>query len=314
MASFIYSFNYDYHYDELCKLESRQLFEQQQEKKLLFSDIEIDPSISPFIKSRFKILLTSEGYNGLIKKIKEEDIQAEGFKAEYLVLDGDTTEYTKRLKKLRDVGYSIEGEPDYDKPTIIYSICFYENLWYFGILTKHNPDWHKHKKKPQSFSNSISMNVAKTLVSIASKGNKHKNLLDACCGVGTILLEACCTGFTIEGCDINEKAVIHTQENLIHYNYSTIVHHSDIGELNRGYDAIIIDLPYNLYTQSTDETVLSIIQSSAKLATRLVIVSISDITPFIEQSGLETIDYTTVEKRGKSRFTRKIWVCEKHTR
>ena len=33
-------------------------------------------------------------------------------------MDGDTTEYAERLNKLRDIGYAIEGYPDYYKPTI----------------------------------------------------------------------------------------------------------------------------------------------------------------------------------------------------
>ncbi len=309
--SYIYSFRYDYHHNELCKLESRQIFDKEEKNNLLFSNVKVDPSISPFIKNRFEIILSSENYSELLKNIKEENIRIDGFKAEYLILDGDSAEKPERREKLKDIGYRIEGQPDFDNPSITYSICFYKNVWYFGVLTKHNTDWLKHNDKPSSFSNSICIKIAKTLVSIASTGNINNKLLDACCGVGTIMLEACISGFNIEGCDINSKTCKHTRQNLAHYNYTTTVYCSDVKDLNKKYSAAIIDLPYNLFSYSNDLITANIIKSTAKLAARIVIVSISDIETIIKKSGLKIHDFCTVQKRGKSKFTRNIWVCEK---
>ena len=144
-----------------------------------------------------------------------------------------TPAYSERLQKLRDIGYRIEGEPNYYSPTITYAICNYKNVWYFGILIKKNADWLKHKKKPYSFSTSIDMDIAKALVSIASKGEKTYQLLDACCGVGTVMLEACISGFKIDGCDINWKACKHARLNLAHYNYTAKVYCSDVKDLDK---------------------------------------------------------------------------------
>jgi len=309
--NYIYPFNYKDHHNELCKLESMHLFEKEEKNKLLFSNIKIDSSISAFIKNRFEIILSSENYSDLIKKIKKENIHVEEFKVEYLILDGDATTYAERLQKLRDIGYSIEGESNYYTPIITYAICHYKNIWYFGILIKKNMDWLKHKNKPCSFSNSLDIFLAKTLVNIASKGDKTKSLLDACCGVGTVMLEACFSGFKIEGCDINWKAIRHTRQNLAHYNYTANVIGSDIKDLDKKYDAAIVDLPYNLYAYSNDLIISNIIESTAKLTTRIVIVSISDITNLINDIGFRISGSCNVGKKGKSKFARKIWVCEK---
>ena len=226
-------------------------------------------------------------------------------------MEGDATAYAERLNKLRDIGYSIDGAPDYYTPSITYSICYYKNVWYFGILIKQKTDWQKHKKKPYSFSNSISIYIAKALVSIASKGNKTNKILDACCGVGTVLLEGCISGFNIEGCDNNSKAYKHTIDNLSHYNYTTNVYLSDIKDHNKKYDSAIIDLPYNLYTYSNDAIISNIIESTAKLTDRIVIISISNVETIIKKSGLKITDSCTVEKRGTINFIRNVWVCEK---
>jgi tRNA (guanine10-N2)-dimethyltransferase len=309
--SYIYSFNYDYHHTELCKLESRQIFDEVVRDKLLFSNIKVDPSISSFIKNRFEISISADSYSRLLDKLKEENICCQGFKAEYMLLEGDPTEYTERLKKLKDIGTLIEGKPDVQNPSIIYSLCNSNDIWYFGVLVKRNTDWRKHKNKPYSFSNSLCIHIAKTLASVASKGNKTTKLLDACCGVGTVLLEACYAGLSIEGCDINLKSIKHTKQNLEHYKYTSNVYCMDIKDLTQKYDAAIIDLPYNLYSYSDDVITSNIIESTVKLSSRIVIVSKSDIEAVIKKSGLKIIDFCTVEKRGRSTFTRSIWVCEK---
>ena len=292
-------------------MESRQLFSKEVKDKLLFSNIKIDPSISPFVKNRIEIISSSRSYIDLLSKIEKLNIQLEGFNVEYLILHGDLLKRTQRREKMKEIGYPIEGEPDFDNPLVTYSLSKYDGMWYFGYLVKQNTDWLNHKKKPCSFSNSICMHIAKSLVTISSRGDKGSQLLDVCCGVGTIMLEGCSSGFKIEGSDINLKACQHTRKNLLHYNYTAKVYHSDIKDIQNKYDAAIIDLPYNLYSYSNETITESIIQSTAKITNRLVIVSISNIEEIIISAGLKVYDYCTVEKRGKSTFTRKIWVCEK---
>ncbi len=309
--NYIYAFNYDGNENELCKLESKHIFNEEEKNKFLFSNIKVDPSSSAFIKKRLDIISSSEDYATLIDSIKTANISIDDFKVEYLVLDGDLTEYKERLQKLRDIGLSIHGEPDYTNPTTFYSLCFYNGIWYFGTLIKNTFDWHNHKLKPNSFSNSITMSIGKSLINIASKADQQKELLDTCCGVGTILLEACFAGFNITGCDINEKTCNYARENLSHFNYIAPIYHSDIKDITKRYDAAIIDLPYNLFTKVSDDTNLHIIKSAANITNRLVIVSTLDITDLINSIGFKLLDQCSVKKKGKKNFSRRIWVCEK---
>ncbi|TLX74581.1 methyltransferase [Labilibacter sediminis] len=308
----IYTFSYDNAEADLCKLESRYIFNKDENNRQLFSDIKAEPSHSAYIKKRLDIISYSDEYSALIDNIKKEGICVNGFKVEYLVLEGDDTAYADRLNKLKDVGYSIEGDPDYYNPTVTYGICAHEGIWYFGVLNKDSFHWHKHNQKPYSFSNSIGVSIAKALVSIASKSNHKKSLIDACCGVGTIMLEACFAGIKIDGCDINWRACRDARKNLTHFNYQATVFRSDIKDINNRYDAAILDLPYNLYSRATDEDVLHIVKSSAELTDRLVIVSTSDITDFISSTGFSISDQCNVGKPGKSGFARKVWVCDKN--
>ncbi len=311
--NFIYCFSYDNNESELCKLESRHIFNKEEKNKQLFSDIKAEPSSSPFIKKRLEITIASDSYSKLLKAIKKERICIDGFKVEYIVLEGDTTEYDTRLRKLKDIGWSIEGDPDYYKPVITYAICFHEDMWYFGVLVKNGFRWRNHKQKPYSYSNSININIAKALINIAAEGDKNKKLLDACCGVGTIMLEGCFSGYNIEGCDSNWKVCKQAKENLSHFNYITNVYRSDIKDISKKYDAAIIDLPYNLFSYSDDNDAKHIIESTVRITNRIIIVSTTDIEQIISNAGLTLTDLCSVGKSGKRSFSRKIWVCEKAT-
>ena len=308
---YIYSFTCDNTERELCTLESRYIFKYEEKDKILVSDLEIDPSCSAYIKNRLDIISRSDDYTALINQIKSKSICIDDFKVEYIVFNGDETEYSERLEKLRDIGCRIEGNSDYYSPTTTYALCIYEGVWYFGKLIKNNFDWQEHNQKPFSYSNSIGINIAKALVNIAAKGNKDNRLIDACCGVGTIMLEACFAGYQIEGCEINWKICRNARKNISHFDYNAHIYRSDIKDISKRYDTAIIDLPYNLVSCATEDDTLHIIQSAAEISARLIIVSTSDITHLITKVGFKISDHCSVSKKGKSNFTRRVWVCEK---
>ena len=307
----LYLFDYHHTERELCRLESQYLFGEKVGEKLLLSDSTFEPSISAFIKKRLDIISISRDYESLLEMIEKASIAAAGFKVEYLVFAGDTTGYPERLNKLRDIGFRIEGIPDYHNPQSIYALCLYEGDWVFGKLIKDSFAWHKHKQKPHSYSNSISNSIAKALVNIAAQGKKELKLLDACCGVGTIMLEACYAGYQIEGCELNRKICDDARKNLAHFQYSAAVFRSDIGDLAFRYDAVIIDLPYNLLSDATDSDITHIIESTALLTDRMAIVSTADIAVAIDEAGFKVVDHCSVKKKGKRNFFRRVWVCEK---
>lgn len=308
---YLYNFKYDYHYEELCKLECRQLFDDELKNKWLFTNKKVNPSWSPFIKNRLEILSVANDYQELLKIIENRNIQAEGFAAEYLSFNHEKVDRIEKRQKQKDIGYRITGFPNFENPTVVYAIVKLADQWYFGVLKQQNITWQLHNNKPHSFSSSLPIVVAKTLVSIATKGDQNLSILDACCGVGTVLLEACISGLSIDGCDINPKTCQHARLNLAHYNYSAAVFYNDVKDLNKKYDVAIIDLPYNLYSYSDEATTTNIITSSAKIANRLIIVSTSDISAFIHQVGFRVTDSCTVSKRGHTKFSRTVWVCKK---
>lgn len=309
--SHLYIYNYDHNLNDLCKLESKYLFGDLEAHKFLFSNKRITPSCSAFIKKRLDILTSSEDYDTLLANITAQQIHIEGFKIEYLVLHNDSTGYEERLQKIRDIGHCITGEAQYKNPSITYGLCLVDEKWYFGSIEKNSFDWHKHKQKPLSFSNSLDMSIAKSLLNIASKGYLDSKLLDICCGVGTVLLEGAFAGYNVIGCDINPKIVGYANKNLAHFKYTVPILNMDIKNVDTTFDAAMIDLPYNLFTKVSDDTHAHIINGAAQITNQLVIVSTTDISKIIKATGFTILDHCTVAKKGKKNFARIVWVCER---
>lgn len=310
---FIYAFSYNINESELCKLESRHVFQKEEQDKVLFSERKLEPSHSAFIKKRLEVLFFSASYAALLQMISTEAIAEEDFKLEYLTLEGDNTAYEQRLVKLKEIGLLINGVPDVHQPKRRYALCYYEGHWCFGLLEKNSYAWREHKNKPRSFSNAININIAKALVNIASKADREKRLIDTCCGIGTVLLEACFAGQPIVGCDINWRVCVQSRENLAFFNYEASVTRCDVKDMKGKYDAAIIDLPYNLFSCADENTHFHIINSAKQLCQRMVIVSTSDITALLEKAGLGLIDTCRIKKRGKKSFERIVWVCESYS-
>ena len=54
--NYIYSFNYNDNESDICKLESRHIFNIEEKDKLLFSNIKIEPSSSASSKKDLKLI------------------------------------------------------------------------------------------------------------------------------------------------------------------------------------------------------------------------------------------------------------------
>jgi len=123
---YIYNVNYKEQENELCVFEEKALFGVQIKEKVFFSNKEIDPSISPFIKNRIKIIYETESLEGILELITKNDLRADGFLVKYVELErGDP--HLKNGKNIsKEVGLRIYGYPSFNSPKIKYGISCYK--------------------------------------------------------------------------------------------------------------------------------------------------------------------------------------------
>lgn len=308
--TYMYNANYPEHEETLWAIEARTLFNISLKEKVFFSDVAVNPSISPYIKNRLEIRHKTLTFEELLLKVERDENTTTNSVIKYLKLaSGDTyAEGRKALYKKLCGRFKepVEGE----SPQVTYGITFHKGLWYFGELLRNNGLWRKHDKRPHTYSNSLKANLAKVLVNIAGQGDASKSIIDPCCGAGTVLLEGCFAGCNIAGSDINEKMAISATRNLKHFGYSAKVSNQAIQDITGRYDASIVDLPYGLRSQITREGQFDIIKNAKRISDRAVIVSSDDISDLISKAQLKIVDACKVKKSVNKKFTRFIWVCE----
>ena len=304
---YFYYIKYPVFEEALCKLEMRCLFGEIPSKKYLFSDFYICPSRSPFIKEMISIIYEEDSLEQVMKNIIEDKLAYDDFKVCYLRTEYGDIDYEERLRSLSQIGFVITGEPEIHNPKIIIGITRINGKWIFGKYEKNDYEWHIHDNKPYSYSNSLSVRVARALVNIAVGNNLKSKLIDPCCGVGTVILEALSMGINVVGCELNMSIAENAKKNLRFYGYEDVITNGDMNEIEEKYDVAIIDLPYGLFTPTTIEEQTALMRSARRISDRLVIVTFEDMDNYIIEAGFKIVDKSYV---CKGKFKRYISICE----
>nr|WP_302646705.1 DNA methyltransferase [uncultured Clostridium sp.] len=306
-GSFIYFINYQDNERELCKMEMRCLFNREINEKYFFSDIDINASKSPFIKSKIKIIYSDEFLDRMVRKIKEDNLSYDDFKVSYVKSEQGDVQYEDRLEATRKIGFVVNGYPDMHKPRNPLAVTKINGLWIFGEYERNDFKWQKHNDKPYSYSNALGLRMARALVNIAMKDNEEGTLIDPCCGVGTVVIEALDLGIKVKGCEISKQIAYNARENVEFLGYlrDTIVCY-DMHKIKDKYDSAIIDIPYGLFSPVTLEEQKAIIHTARNICEKMVIVTFEDMEKFIVEAGFSVIDKCVVPK---GNFKRHILVC-----
>lgn len=277
---------------------------------LLISQRQINPDRSPFLSRRVDVLLTGSSAEELAERASSAQLFMEGntFKVTY-IKSGDPYTYDEQRALERLVGSRIQGKFDMKNPDVVLGLVSVQGTWLLGIC--HDPErvWHKHIHKLQNYSTGLSAAMARSLVNIMAPETEGIRVVDPCCGMGNVLIEALSVGLDIRGRDINPLAIRGARTNLKHFGYpDELVTLGDMNELEGHFDAAILDMPYNLCSVLSVEEQKTMLASLRRLAPRAVIVTTEeDVRTRVEEAGYRVVDECRV---WKGSFVRHVWLCE----
>ena len=302
----IYLYEYACHEDEreLCALELRTLFETKLSPGFLRSERNIDPSRSPFIRGKLTIEYTAPTLEALAEQAGRIELGGETFKLRYMEAEGGA-DYEEKRRIERVAGASIRGRADMKNPDRLYGIAYADGLWRLGRFAQSEAVWLRHNDKPRQYSTALGTRTARAVANIAVPVPEGIRAIDPCCGIGTVLIEAGSMGIGIDGFDLNPLAVIGARENLAHFGLPVQVKVADMRTLEGRYDALVLDLPYNLCSVLAAQERMDMLRSARRLSARCVIVATEEIGAEIEAAGFALADRCTVRK---GKFARHIWV------
>lgn len=305
---YIYTYGCSSEDEPLCKMEFRALFNLNPEELVFKSPKKIDPSRSPFIRERIEILIEGDSLEMIYQKAGELTFPDQTFKTIFVKTNDleDKVSFNRRREIEREMGLKIQAEAELEKPDIVLGIITCGGKWYVGFYEKNKAVWLFHQKKPREYSTALSTRMARAIVNITVPNPEGIKVIDPCCGIGNVLVEALSMKITICGRDIKPLPAIGARENVAHFGYSCDIKIGAIEDVTDHYDAAIIDLPYNLCHTATPEEQLSILKHANRIADRVVVVTGERIDDMMKEAGLRIQDRCEAKKTG---FTREILLC-----
>lgn len=311
--TFLYTFACHESEQALCFLELKRLLGMQEAggHSYFITNQCIDPSRSPFLKMRVDILLSASTLDELLVLAGSVTlVETSSFKVLYLK-EGKAYTYEEQRKLERAVGSRIRGTARMKEPDVTLGLIHLNSGWMLGLCHEAGHVWLRHKNKPNNYSTGLSSRVARALVNIAAPEATGVSIIDPCCGMGNVLIEALSMGISIRGNDINPLAVQGARKNLRHYGYDdTLVTLGDMTHLEERADRAILDLPYNLCSVLPVEEQLHMLNHLGKLAEEAVIVSTQPLAEQLAQTGWKVEDHVSTSKGS---FVREIWYCKRQT-
>lgn len=307
---YVYTFNYPPAQKDLWILEGKYLFCQTLKSKVLLTKNNIPCDTSIFIKAKIDVYHKDSDFDVLLEKIKQTKYQYSSYKVIYLKNEQNHEDYQETLTWCNQVSKCIEGKNLMREQDHTLAVTKLGDEWIFGYYYHGVPSWQKYFKKPYTFSNALDLRLARTVVNIAGRNDMHISLVDPCCGMGSVVLEALSLGYEMKGYDISKEISFKARKNLIYFGYDPdIVQRSAIEQIDVKYDCAIIDIPYNLYTPITHEEQCSILRSARKIADKLILISYDYMDKELLDVGFEIESYCVVKKTEFVSFERKIYVC-----
>lgn len=308
---YLYSFSWQPGEFELSRLEMRAFFNKRVEGNVLLSHKKIEPSRSPYMRERLDIWCEAATLEEIVEFATTLEFAEKTFKIQCLNNSTDAVEprlqRTVRDDYMREIGMAIDAEPDLKNPDVLLGLVYFEERFYLGKLVHGESVWYKHIQKPEMYSTALSTRDARAIVNVAAPYPEGQHIIDPCCGIGTVLVEAMSMGIAIEGRDVNYRVVEGSRVNLRHFGYEPNVKTGPIEEADEGYDVAIIDMPYNLFTHAPKELQQSIITHARRIAKRVIIVTIESMDDMIANANLQVIDQAILKK---GTFERQVVVCE----
>lgn len=303
---YLYTTNYSKDEESLCKMEMKCLFNKPLHNKYLVSDFYVDPSRSPFIKKCISIMYTGDTIKQIIAQIENAKLTSINYKVIFINATDEIVGFHDGRKIEFEIGYSILGEAELKKPEIIFGITKITDKWIFGECESNESDWVLHNTKPFSYSNALKVNVCRSLVNIAVGNNVNCSIVDPCCGIGTVLIEAISMSLNIKGYEINPFIGKNAKTNLRYFGYEDVITIGDMHDIKEKFDVAIVDLPYNIFTQITPGEQLAIIESARRIADKMVIITFEDMEMQINSVGFHIDDRCTISK---GTFERHVFIC-----
>ncbi len=309
-TEYIYKYNSEKQDAELAKYEMQAIFEQDITSESFLSEFYVNPNKSYFINYQIEIMFNSTSLDELVKMIDDANLDYDQYKIEFINVKSNELPYKERLQYCIKIAHSIEGEGTVHNPLITLVVTKLENKWYFGKLNRNDRAFEDHQDKPHSYSNAMTTQISRALINIACGKRNDLRLLDPCCGIGTVVIEALSQNYDITGRELNSLVAEKAQQNLLALGFENVIKCQDMHTITEKYDVAIMDLPYGIMSVTNVELQTGLVTKAYNLADRLLLVANEPSEHLIADTKWNIKDIISIPK-ATGYFKRYIYVLNK---
>ena len=144
-------------------------------------------------------------------------------------------------------------------------------------------------------------------MNIAVGTDRKSSVIDPCCGVGTVVLEALSLGVAVTGYEIQWSTARKAKANIASFGYEPCITKADMHSIEDHYAVAILDIPYGLFTPTTPEIQRALIEKTRTIADKLVLIAFEEMESVLSCAGFAIINRGAVFK---GHFKRYIYICQ----
>ncbi len=307
---YIYKYNSERQDAALAKYEMEAIFNQEITSDSFISTYYVNPNKSYFINYLIDPLFKAENLDNLVELIIDANLNYDQYKIEFINVKSSELPYKERLNYCINIANNIGGEGTVHNPLITLVVTKVDNNWYFGQILRNDRAFENHQDKPHSYSNAMTTQISRTLVNIACGQHTNLRLLDPCCGIGTVVIEALSQDYDITGRELNYLVADKAKKNLHALGFKDVIKQQDMHTITETYDVAIMDLPYGIMSVTNLELQTGLVAKAYELANRLLLVANEPSEHLIEKTNW-IIDTIIPIPKASGQFTRYIYILNK---
>ncbi len=263
--------------------------------RIAWARVGVDVARAAYAGECSRLLAMGADLEGMLAGARKLSLRMERFRVRVRKLPGVDEPGSQEIERL--VANAITGHPDLTRPAIELIVHAEPGRWLLGeLVSRAGRDWRGHEQRPHQYSSALPPRIARAMVNlVAAPGD---TLIDPCCGVGTVLVEAADMGVHAIGCDLNPRVVEQAAGNLCHHRLRADLICADGRDLHGRFDGAVLDLPYGQSSRRDEDVCRGLVARAVEMARLVAVVTVGDMSEALTAMGAQLLGIAELPKGG----------------
>jgi tRNA G10 N-methylase Trm11 len=280
-------------HDELAELELRALTGGATDGALGWAGLGADITRAAYVAEAARLLAADTSLKGMLQAAAKLELRGERFRVTVRKLGGKLGAPSRQIQAA--VADVVGGYPDLSRPALEFLVIGQPGRWLLGeLVSRYDKSWVGREHRPHQYSSALPPRLGRALVNLVIRPGDR--LLDPCCGVGTVLIEAASVGAQAVGCEIKPRVAWQAAGNLRHHGMQATLIVGDGRDVRGSFDGAVLDLPYGHSLRRDDQVSRELVANAGRRARLLAIVAAEPMSGVLAEMGLEVLGMARVPK------------------